>query len=344
MVETRLSSEVIEVADPFDAIELYHERGWSDGLPIVPPTEAAVARFLDAGGLQADRVLGVEPTKGGVITAEKAAVNAVMAGCKPEYMPVIAAAVEAMTAEKFSLHAITVSTMGAGVLVVVNGPVVEKLGINSGVSVFGPGHRANATIGRAIRLIVMNVLGTRPGVLDKATLGHAGKYTWCVAEAEQISPWPSLHVDRGLPLESSAVTVFAGLSPVQVGQHAASTPEGILDGFVDSLFAMSPGMMELIVVLCPEHMAYIRESGWSKAQVGEYLYEAATRPASAWGSAGRVATGADGNVDRPVSALAGPEAVVPIVAGGEGGAWSMLIPTWSHGARSRSVTRPVAAA
>ena len=336
-----LTSDHVEVADAFEAMELYFKRGWSDGLPVVPPTADAVGRFLDAAGLVPDRVLGVEPTKGAVITAEKAAINAVMAGCRPEYMPVIAAAVEAMSEEQFSLHAITVSTMGAAILVVVGGPVSRDLGVNPGTSVFGPGHRANATIGRAIRLIVMNVLGTQPGVLDKGTLGHAGRYTWCIAENEELSPWPPLHADRGLPADASAVTVFAGLAAAQVGEGVASEPEGILDAFTDSLFSMGPWMQELLVVLCPEHLEHFRRAGWSKQQVGEYLYETATRPASEWAAAGRPAAAGDGDGDRPVSALASPDAAMTIVAGGGGGAWSMAIPSWSLGARSRSVTRLV---
>ncbi len=339
MAETSLTSDHVEVAGAFEAMELYFERGWTDGLPVVPPTAEAVERFLDAAGLVPERVLGVEPTKSAVITAEKAAVNAVMAGCRPEYMPVIAAAVEAMSEDRFSLHAITVSTMGAAILVIVGGPVSRELGVNSGTSVFGPGHRANATIGRAIRLIVMNVLGTRPGVLDKGTLGHAGRYTWCIAEDEELSPWQPLHADRGLPADASAVTVFAGLAAAQVGEGVASEPEGILDAFKDSLFAMGPQMQELLVVLCPEHIEHIRRAGWSKQQIGEYLYETARRSAGEWAAAGRPAAGADD--DRPVSALASPDAALTIVAGGAGGAWSMAIPSWSLGARSKAVTKPV---
>ena len=254
-------------------------------------------------------------------------------------MPVVAAAVEAMSEDRFSLHAITVSTMGAAILVIVGGPVSRELGVNSGTSVFGPGHRVNATIGRAIRLIVMNVLGTRPGVLDKGTLGHAGRYTWCIAEDEELSPWQPLHADRGLTADASAVTVFAGLAAAQVGEGVASEPEVILDAFKDSLFAMGPQMQELLVVLCPEHIEHFRRAGWSKRQVGEYFYETARRPAGEWAAAGRPVAGADG--DRPVSALASPDAVMTIVAGGAGGAWSMAVPSWSLGARSKAVTKPV---
>ena len=209
----RLTSDSLEFPGPLEAIEACFENGWSDGLPVVPPTPEAVTVMLSAANLAPDAILGVEPVKGAVITAEKVAINAVMAGCKPEYMPVVAAAVDAITQPEFNLHGITVSTMGAAIMLIVNGPITEELGINGGVSAFGPGYRANATIGRAIRLIVMNVLGTRSNDgLDKATLGHPGKYTWCVAENEQVLPdnWSPLHVTRGIDESESAVTVVSG--------------------------------------------------------------------------------------------------------------------------------------
>jgi hypothetical protein len=342
MTQTRLISESIDVKDAFEAIEAYFDRGWSDGLPVVPPTPEAVTAALDAAALAPDQILGVEPTKGAVVTAEKAAINAVMAGCRPEYMPVVAAAVEAITADEFNLHAITVSTMGAGILLVVNGPIAAELEINSGVSAFGPGHRPNATIGRAVRLIVMNVLGTRSeDGLDKATLGHPGKYSWCVAESDEFLPWEPLHVSRGYSAEESAVTVFAGLSGLQFGQHEANTPEGILDAFAERLYPFGPGIQQVVIVICPEHAEHFARAGWKKGQVGQYLFENARRPASEWASAGLPGGGAQEGGDEFLSALASPDAAVPIVLGGAGGAWSMVIPTWSMGARSKAVTRPI---
>ena len=342
MTETRLSSELIDIGDAFEGIEAYFDRGWSDGLPVVPPRPEAVAAALEAAGLAPDDILGVEPTKGAVVTAEKAAINAVMAGCRPEYMPVVAAAVEAITADEFNLHAITVSTMGAAILMVVNGPIAKTLAINSGVSAFGPGHRANATIGRAIRLIVMNVLGTRSDDgLDKATLGHPGKYSWCVAENEDSLPWEPLHVSHGLAANENAVTVFAGLSGLQFGEHEANTPEGILDAFASRLYPFGPGMRQVVLVICPEHAEHFSRAGWKREQVGQYLFENARKPASEWASAG-LPFGARGDGgDEMISALRSPEAAVPIVVGGAGGAWSMVIPTWSGGARSKAVTRTI---
>lgn len=341
MTEMPFTSESIEVDDALQAIELFAERGWTDGLPIVPPTENLVAQFVEALGMTPDAVLGVEPTKGAVITAEKAAINAVMAGCRPEYMPVLAAAIDAMTAPEFGLHGISVSTMGSAVLLIVNGPIATELGMNSGVSVFGPGNRANASLGRAIRLIIINVLGTRAGDLDKATVGHPGKYAWCIAENEDLSPWVPVHETRGMPAGSSAVTVAPGLGPFQVGQHHDDSPERILDAFIDALYAMGPLMTEALILLCPEHLEHFREAGWEKEQVGQYLHENARRSATDWAAAGRPVPGAEDGGDELVSALISPESLITVVAGGGGGAWSQIIPTWTHGARAKVVTKPV---
>ncbi len=339
----RLTSETQQTADAFEAIESYFERGWTDGLPIIPPTPEAVELFLRTAKLQPDRILGVEPTKGAVVTAEKAAINAVMAGCKPEYMPVVAAAVEAITEDQFSLHGISVSTMGAGILLVVSGPIVDRLGINTAESVFGPGNRANATIGRAVRLIVSNVIGTRAGELDKATLGHAGKYTWCIAEKVNRLPWEPLHVARGFAADESTVTTFAGLSGIQVGEHEANTPEGLLDAFAGRLYAVGEAMQEVLVVICPEHAAHLKTAGWSRQQVCEYLYERTKAPAPSVLSMGGVKEGIGDAPPTGTGALASPGAVVPIVAGGDGGGWSMVIPMWSTGAKTRSVTKRIMA-
>lgn len=342
---TRLTSDSLELPGALEAIETYFENGWSDGLPIVPPTPEAVEATLKAANLSPDAILGIEPVKGAVVTAEKTAINAVMAGCKPEYMPVVAAAVDAITQPEFNLHGITVSTMGAAILIVVNGPIAKELEINSGVSAFGPGHRANATIGRAIRLIVMNVLGTRSDDgLDKATLGHPGKYTWCIAENEDRLPWEPLHVTRGFNADQSTVTVFSGLSGAQFGDHESNTPEGVLDSFAGRLFPLGPGVSEVILAICPEHAAHLKRENWSKKQVGQYLYETVRRTSAEWDSM-KVAVGPEHkksetpDPNEVINSLESPESVFPIIVGGDGGGWSSVIPTWSLGTRSKAVTR-----
>ena len=188
MAAYELASKSVSLQESDDPIEYYFERGWTDGLPVVPPTAEKIGAFLDAAGRSPSEILGTEPVRGRVVTLEKVAINAVMAGCRPEYFPVVVATIEAMLEPEHNLHAVTVSTMGAAPLLVVNGPVVDEIGLNSGVSVFGPGRRANATIGRAIRLTIMNVTGALPGDLDQSSLGHAGKYTWCIAEDESDQP------------------------------------------------------------------------------------------------------------------------------------------------------------
>ena len=334
-----LTSVRLEFDEAIDVIESFYERGWTDGLPIVPPTVGRVRQFVEYVGRSPSEIVGAEPTKGRVITLEKVAINAVMAGCLPEHFPVVLAAIEAISEPKFNLHAMTVSTMGAAVFVVVNGPIARSIGLNSGVGVFGPGHRANAAIGRAIRLVIINVTGSVSGVLDKATLGHAGKYTWCIAEAEDVSPWAPLHVDRGLSDGDSAVSVFAGLSPTQVSNSLGNDPSTILNSFGDALFAAGPGQGELVVVLCPEHVGYLRQHGWSKQQVKEFLFERSRRSVSEWVAAGGMEGGSEGG--DLVGVGRSPESFTLVVAGGPAGAFSSIIPLWGGGSNSQSVTRRI---
>ena len=313
-----LTSNRLEFDDAVEVMEYYFDQGWTDGLPVVPPTVDRVAEFLDAAGRSASDIVGTEPTKGRVITAEKVAINAVMAGCRPEYFPVVVAAIEAMSEPQFNLHAISVSTMGAAVMTVVSGPIARELSLNSGVNVFGPGNRANATIGRAVRLVMMNVTGAEPGELDKATLGHAGKYTWCIAEAEEASPWEPLHVERGFDHDQSAVSVFAGLSPFQTSLD----PESMADGFADALALTGSGQQEVVLVLSLEAIGHLKNAGWSKARTKEMLFEA-TRKHGA-----------------PVTAS--PDGITLIVAGGAAGGACAIIQLWGGGSNSQSVTKQIA--
>src|SRR5262245_19269530 len=204
----KLTAAEHSVASWDDAVETYFERGWTDGLPVIPATEDTVRRFLAEAGLRPDDVALTEPVRRRTVTVEKVAINAVLAGCRPEYMPVVLAALDAMADPAFTLHGAITSTGGSATLVVVNGPIRQRLGFNAGTNVFGPGWRANATVGRAIRLITLNCLGAQPGVLDRSTQGHPGKYSYCIAENEEENPWEPLHVERGLGREASAVTVL----------------------------------------------------------------------------------------------------------------------------------------
>ena len=250
-----LTSTEVETAGWPEAIEACFERGWTDGLPVVPATAARVEEFLAAARRAPDEVLVRETTRRRTVTVEKVVVNAVMAGCRAEYMPVLLAAIEAMADPAYNLHGAITSTGGSAPFVVVNGPVARALRINAGVNLFGPGWRANATIGRALRLVILNCLGAQPGILDRSTQGHPGKYTFCVAELEEESPWEPLHVERGFPRDASAVTVFAAEGPHNVLTHYGHDAEAILVTLADAMAGLgsfSPG--QSFLVLAPEHV------------------------------------------------------------------------------------------
>jgi len=268
--------------DALEAIERCYELGWGDGLPLVPPTQGRVAQFLEAAGKASGEVVGEIPERRREITAGKVAANAVMAGCLPEYMPVVLAATEAMLAPPFNLVGPSSSMGGSAVLVIVNGPVAQKIGVNSRNNLFGPGNRANATIGRAIRLILMNACAAIPGLFDRSVIGHPGKYTYCIAEAESETHWNPLHVERGFKTSQSTVTVFASESPRQV--RSVGHPEAILHAIADTASSLGTNMSTSgsvgsrdagvrqgeIVVTVAGNSALWQE--WTKKQVRDYLY------------------------------------------------------------------------
>ena len=208
-----LSARSFEFHSLEDAVEFIYAQGWTDGLPIVPPTSLAIQRMLDYLGRDSEEVVGVVPPKNGAATIEKIAINCVMAGCRPEYGPVVIAALEAMLEPAFNLYGVQGTTHCCAPLVIVSGPVVKELEFNYRENVFGGGSRANATVGRAIRLILWNIGSGYPGKVDMATLGHPGKYTYCIAEDPEQNPWEPLHVERGLEAGESGVTVLACESP-----------------------------------------------------------------------------------------------------------------------------------
>ena len=218
-----LTSRRHRAADDADAIELCFTQGWTDGLPVVPPTPERVERMLEAARLEPAHEISYIAHRAVSVTAEKVAINAVMAGCRPEYMPVVVAAIEGIGDPRWSYHGPGTSTAGAAVLLIVNGPVARELDVNAGDNLFGPGWRANLTIGRAVRLVMRNVCGSLPGALDRGTLGHPGKLSYVIAENEAESPWPALHVERGFRPDQSAVTVVAAAGPRQFYKDRKST-------------------------------------------------------------------------------------------------------------------------
>jgi hypothetical protein len=279
-----LISKKIRTEDSVEAVnDLFYERGWTDGLPIIPPTEERVRQMLSGCGRNAQEEIAVLPPKMGSATIEKIAINAVMAGCMPEYMPVIITAVEAVADERFRLLGVQATTHPCGVLIVVNGPISKKLGLNSGGSAFGPGNKANASIGRAMSLILLNIGGGIPGQIDKSTQGGPCKYTYCVAENEPANPWQPFHVEKGFSPDVSIVTVFAAEGPHNINDHDSTTGRDILKTIAATMATAGNNNLifftgEPVLMLGPEHAAAIAGEGFSKEQVKEYIYENARVP------------------------------------------------------------------
>jgi len=258
--------------DPFEAM---FDRGWSDGLPVVPPTAERVSQMLAGTSRQPDEVVAIVPPDLVECTVETVAANAVMAGCRPEYLPVVLAAVEAACTDEFNMHGVLATTMSVGPILIVNGPIRHKIGMNSGGNALGQGNRANLTIGRALQLVVRNVGGGRPGEIDQSTLGNPGKLSFCFAEDEEGSPWESLAQERGFPAEASTVTVFAGEGPRVIVDQLSRRPEALAKSLAYCLLTTGHPKMALafdsILVISPEHSARFRDAGWSKQRLQEEL-------------------------------------------------------------------------
>jgi hypothetical protein len=340
-----LRSAVYELADALDANELYQQNGWSDGLPIVPPTEERMRACLDAAGLAPADVIGVEVVRQRPITAEKVAINAVMAGCLPTYMPVVVAILRALCDEDFNLHGSTASTGGSAQFIVVNGPIRTAIGMNATHGVFGNGNRANATIGRTVRLVLINVLGCIPGQLDRSTLGHAGKFTFCIAEDEEDSPWTPLAQERGVLIGASGVTVMACEAPRQVMNEWTHDPEEILETFAAEIrhnmltYSIWPGNYAL--VLPKQLRELIVAAGWQKRDIREYIYRSARVFRRDWAKVGKKNVVArSGGPDQEFTALRSPDDLLVIAAGGPAGGFGAIIPPWL-GPRSHAVTRAI---
>jgi hypothetical protein len=264
--------------------ELDHA-GFGDGLPLVPPTPEAVEQMLGAFAARRDVVVGALPPRRGEATYEIVAANAVMAGCRPEFFPVVVAALTAMLTDEFNLLPLQTTSHPAAPMLVVNGPIRGAIGMNSAGSCLGPGNRANATIGRAVRLTLQNVGGARPGAEDRATHGHPGKFTYCFAENEEASPWESFARELGFPADVSTVTVVAAEAPHNLNDHSSTTATGVLTTFADTMATMGKndtyvgfGRHAPVVVFGPEHAHTVAREGWSKSDVRRFLFENARKP------------------------------------------------------------------
>jgi len=327
-------------------IELYFEKGWTDGLPVIPPSEASVKAMLTAADRDGNTVVGEVKVRNTQITANKVAINAVMAGCLPEYMPVVISAIKGLCHPDFGYHGVATSTGGASIVIIVNGPVATDLGINAKDNAFGPGCRPNMTIGRAIRLSIMNVINTRPGKLDRSTLGTPGKIAFCFAENEAFSPWEPLHVERGFSKEESTTTLFAAEGVIQTYNQLSNTPEPLLTGMADAMANMGSaniiGQQQMVVVLGGEHTEVLRNSGWSKKEVKQFLYEQATRSIADLKRAGRLPGEIEAeDATRLRHPVQSPDDIILVCAGGAVGCFSACLPGWSSINSTRSVTTPI---
>ncbi|MGO8958206.1 MAG: TlpA family protein disulfide reductase [Streptosporangiaceae bacterium] len=318
----------MEASSNDDELEEMFERGWTDGLPVIPPTAERVERML--GSHDGGTSLGVVPPAMGEATLARLAACAVLAGCRPEYFPVVVAAAKAALDPRFNLHGQAVTTQPAGQLIVVNGPVRHDLNLNSGMGVLGPGNRANLTIGRALRLLVSLTGGGMPGTLDRSTLGQMGKLGFCVAEDEEVSPWEPLHVERGFAQGQSVVTLIGADAPLSISDHRSRSPEDlayILGWAAATQWSTNwwPLKEPSVFIVCPEHAQMFRAHGWTKQQLRQFMFDAVTKPASELrrGETTPVASAAEPTAQ--VHKWSSPEAIVLLVAGGEAGRYSAVL-------------------
>lgn len=333
-----------------DVTETFAERGWTDGLPVVAPTPERVAAMLATAGLAPDDVVGGIPRRGRVLTAELAAVNAVMAGCRPEYFPIAVTAMGAALDPVFNANATFTSTGGAATCIVVSGPLAAEVGMNAGANLLGPGNRANMTIGRAVRLVARNVFGAASGDMDASSLGNAAKLSLCFAEADPPEPWQPLRVRAGYALEDTTVTVMATEASRQIANHLSEDPVALIRTIASAIrvpasFPVGKGGQG-VVVLGPEHSLALRQAGWTQQQVAEYLVEASRiHPDDLVGN------GVPLEVDSAHDMTPGPDGLLPsivsaddlvLVSGGGGGpGWSAYLPGFAPAKHSRAVTRRV---
>ncbi len=331
------ASRRIELGDQEDEFEAAFARGWTDGLPVVPPTPERVYRMLRGTDRAPTELVAKIAPDHVDCTVEKVAINAVMAGCLPEYLPVVLTAVEAACDPVFNWHGLAATTYFSGPVVMVNGPIAEKLGMNSGINALGQGNRANMTIGRALNLTLRNVGGARPGEIDRATLGNPGKLSFCFAENEEQSPWPSLAQSRGIAVGDSAVTLFAGEGPRGLIDQLSREPESLSTSFAMTLKTVAHPKLILgfdaVLVVSPEHARVFKEAGWSRSDLTSRLHSLLTSPPK------ELLRGAGGCAEGVPAALAEadalpkfkPDGLLIVHAGGQAGLFSAIIGGWVNG-------------
>ncbi len=332
-----MNFEWTKIGDAHRLIEASLREGWGDGLPLIRPSDQSVSAMAEAVAQGPDEIIGQVPPRQRELSMKTAATFSVAAGCQPKHFPVVLGACQAMLDPSFGLHAVQTTTSPCAVLIIVSGPVTEDVAINSGAGCLGPGCRANATIGRAVRLILQAAGGAQPGLVDRATHGHPGKFTYCLAENQRETPWEPMAVRRNLGASESIVTVFAGEAPLNVQEHHASSAEEILDALSSVTTGVVPLMhtheSDTLFVLCPEHAALLSEAGFDGHRVAAELFRRITRPSSR--TAGESAEAATNFQSSQHPAFQSPHNVLVLVAGGAG-KHSLWIPSFGH---SRAVSR-----
>lgn len=337
----------IEFSSSEDEFEAMYARGWTDGLPVVPPTRERVLRMLTGTTRHPQDVVALCPPDLVELTVEKIAINAVMAGCAPEYLPWVIAALEAVCNDEFNMHGVLATTMPVGPVIVCNGPGTRAIGMNSGINVFGQGNRANNTIGRAVQLTVRNVGGGRPGEVDRATHGNPGKISFCFAEDEERSPFTSLATQRGVPAGQNAVTVFAGEGPRCVVDQLARTADELVNSYVACLIGVHHPKLVLafdaILTISPDHGRVFAEAGWDRERVIAEIHERSMREGKDLirGAHG-MAEGVPAHLEAATLPKFRPGGILLTYAGGGAGLFSSVIAGWANGAiGSEPVTRTV---
>jgi hypothetical protein len=336
-----LRARRIEIGAADDPFEFLFDQGLTDGLPVVPPTPERVLRMLAGTRRGAQEVVAVVPPNLAPATVEKVAINAVMAGCRPEYLPVVIAALEAICTDAFNLHGVLATTYFPTPVIIVNGPIRARIGMNAGMNALGQGNRANAAIGRAVQLVVRNVGGGRPGEVDRSTLGHPAKYTLCFPEHEERSRWEPLHVERGFARADSTVTVYAGCGPVGFIDQLSRSARSLATSYGLALAAMSHPkfalMGEVVVIVPPEHVDTFARDGWSKGQIRERIQEVTARPLRELARDEECAEGLPPELvtrlgaDTRVPKFRAASDILLVVAGGEAGKFGAYLQNWVAG-------------
>lgn len=357
-VGSPLRARRVEIGSDDDVHEFLFAQGLTDGLPVVPPTPQRVLRMLGGTTRNPQEQVAVVPPNLAPVTVEKIAINSVMAGCKPEYLPVVLAAVEAMCTDEFNIHGVSATTMGGTPLMLINGPIRDRLGFNSKLGALGTGNRPNAAIGRAVRLVLRNIGGSKPGGTERSTLGSPSKYTLCFAEWEERTPWEPYHVEHGFKAEDSVVTLFAATGgPSLIIDHTSRSARQIggsigmvLEGIAHP---KTHGASDTFLVLCPEHLDTLQTEGWTKEQLRARIQEASSRPmrellADEDSGVGISPDhfGDDGPTEdqlrEMVPKFANPANIHIVVAGSEAGKFSSVIQGWGTGPRgSQIVSRKI---